>query len=47
MNNIINSDPTLKAFIKDNHIDWNNEHQINLRCKAIEIALWKYLNWKY
>lgn len=47
MENIIDSDPTLKFFIKEAFIDWNNPFQVELRCKAILIALAKYIDNKY
>lgn len=47
MEDIINSDPTLK-FIINTEIDFNLlEHQVNIKCAAAKIALSKYLNKKY
>lgn len=47
MEDIISNDPTLNNFINRFDIDWYNEYQINLRCEALKIALWKYLDKKY
>jgi len=47
MENIINSDPTLKMILNA-EIDYKHfEHQVNVKCAAAKIALHKYLNWKY
>lgn len=42
MEDIIKNDPTLDFFI-NGEIDWFNEHQVKLRCQALEIALWYYI----
>ncbi len=44
MENIIESDPTLKFLIKDSSIDWFNDFQVNLRFAALKIALQKYIH---
>lgn len=47
MEEIIKADPTLDYFINNANINWFDSFQVNLRCVALEIALWKYLNKKY
>ena len=47
MEQVILNDLTLNFFINEAYIDWNNQHQIELRCSAILIALAKYLDRKY
>jgi hypothetical protein len=44
LEHIINNDLTLKFFIKNPYIDWDNTHQVNLRINAIKIALSIYIN---
>jgi len=42
---IINSDPTLKFFIRDTQISPDLfEHQLNLKIAAIKIALYKWID---
>jgi len=47
MEDIIKSDRTLNYFINGANIDWNNDFHIELRCNALKVALWYYLNKKY
>lgn len=43
--NIIQSDPTLRYFLRETSFDYNNlNNQINLRCSAIKIAIKKYID---
>ena len=42
MDNIIKNDPTLDFFINGD-IDWFNPFQIELRCVAIQLALFEFL----
>lgn len=44
MDYIIRNDPVLNYFIRDAKIDWFNDHQIELRCAAILIALNRHLD---
>lgn len=44
MENIIKNDPTLRYFIREAKISYFNNHQIDLRCTAILIALNKHLD---
>ena len=42
---IVQSDPTLKFLIRDAKFDADKlEHQIDIRCAAINIALGKYID---
>jgi hypothetical protein len=41
---IINSDPTLRFFIKEAQIDWFNQHQVDIRIAALKIALSRFID---
>lgn len=47
METIIKNDPTLNYLVNEANIDWFNEFQVNLRFKAIEIALYKFIDKLY
>lgn len=45
---VVNSDPTLKHLIRDTQFDFDNlEHQMNIRCAAILIAIDRWIVRKY
>lgn len=45
---IINNDPTLKAFLRDNEFSTENfDYQVDIMCAAIKIALDKWLDINY
>jgi hypothetical protein len=44
MEEIILADPTLNYFINQARWDINNPHHLECKCKALEIALMKYLD---
>lgn len=47
LEDVIKSDPTLNYLINDAHIDWWNTWQVHLRCQALKLAMWIYINKKY
>lgn len=48
LDTIINNDPTLKFFLRDSKIDYALlDHQVNVKCAAISIAIDKFLDINY
>ena len=48
LDNVIDSDPTLRYLIRDAVFDFENlEWQVRLRCAALNIAISKWINLKY
>jgi hypothetical protein len=48
LDNVINSDPTLRYFIKEATFDFENlEWQMSVSCAALKIAMAKWINLKY
>jgi hypothetical protein len=48
LDNVIDSDPTLRYFIREAHFDFENlEWQMNVRCAALKLAIVKWINLKY
>jgi len=45
---VVQADPTLKFFLRDATLDFNKlEHQTNLMCSCVLIAINKWLDLKY
>jgi hypothetical protein len=48
LDNVIDSDPTLRYFIREANFDFENlEWQMRVRCAALKIAIAKWINLKY
>ena len=48
INNVIQADPTLKFFLRETTLDFDKlEHQVNIMCSCVVIAINKYLDVKY
>ena len=48
LDNVIDSDPTLRYFIREGNIDFENlEWQMTVRCAALKLAITKWINLKY
>jgi hypothetical protein len=48
LDNVIDSDPTLRYFIREATFDFDNlEWQMTVRCAALKIAMAKWINLKY
>lgn len=46
--NIVQGDPTLNFLIREAKFDFDNlDHQVNLRCSAILLAIHKWIENKY
>ena len=48
LDNVIDSDPTLRYFIREAHFDFDLlEHQMTVRCAALKIAIARWIDIKY
>lgn len=45
---VVNADPTLKLLIREHEFDYDLlEHQVNIRCAAVLIAINKWIDINY
>jgi len=48
LEDVIQADPTLKFFLREATLDFDKlEHQTNIMCSCVVIAISKYLDLKY